>query len=52
MSWANVCDLGYSIVGLVIVGVIWVRVDPAVALLIGGLMILCYLAGSVKYRAH
>lgn len=52
MSWPHVCDLGYTIIGMVIVYAVSLRSDWATAVLIGLLMTACYLAGSVKYRAH
>lgn len=52
MSWAQWCDLGYAIVGMLVVYAVSLRTDAATGILLGGLMILCYLAGSVKYRAH
>jgi len=46
-------DLGYGLVGLIIVAAIAVRYDDLpLALTIGALMALCYLAGGVRYRSH
>lgn len=46
-------DLVYGLIGLIIVAAISVRYgDPAAALAIGALMLLCYLAGGVRYRSH
>lgn len=52
MSWAHTCDLGYALVGLVIVYAVSLRTDWPTGVLIGLLMTACYLFGGVKYRPH
>lgn len=50
MTWAQTCDLVYSLIGLLIVAGVWAFRDAGTAFWTGLLMVLCYLAGSVKYR--
>jgi hypothetical protein len=52
ISWAHACDIGYAVVGLVVVYAISLHTDAATGSLIGALMVLCYLAGGQKFRRH
>lgn len=50
MSWARACDLVYGFVGLLIVAGVWSFQGVAWAVWTGLLMLMCYLAGDVKFR--
>ena len=46
----NGFDVAYGVIGAAIVLGVWIGHDPPTAFWIGVLMVLCYCAGSVKYR--
>lgn len=43
-------DIGYALIGSVVAFGVWAQFGAVPAVLIAGLMVLCYFAGSVKYR--
>lgn len=48
----NGFDLAYSVIGLLIAAGVWAKTDATTAVWTAFLMVLCYCAGSVKYRHH
>lgn len=46
----NGFDVAYSVIGLLIAAAVWSRTNAETAFWTAFLMVLCYCAGSVKYR--